>query len=58
MLAKDLKEELKKFEDNTQILVRVKDKDGKIVLVDFGGINKKETENIGVIVPLFKINKE
>lgn len=54
MLAKDLKEELNKFEDDAQILIRAKGEDGTIVLVDFGGINKKETENIGVIVPLFK----
>ncbi|ELV06167.1 hypothetical protein [Brachyspira hampsonii] len=57
MLVKDLKEELKKFEDNTQILVRVKDKDGKIVLVDFGRISKTES-GAGVIVPLFKSIKD
>ena len=58
MLSKDLKEELEKFKDDARILIRAKREDGTIVLVDFGGINKKETENIGVIVPLFKINKE
>lgn len=57
MLVKDLKEELKKFEDNTQIFVRLKDKDGKIVLVDFGGISKTEVGS-GVIVPLFKSIKD
>ena len=57
MLVKDLKEELKKFEDNTQIFVRVKDKDSKIVLVDFGGISKTEA-GAGVIVPLFKLIKD
>ncbi len=54
MLAKDLKEELEKFRDDAQIFIRAKGKDGTIILADFGGINKKETENIGVIVPLFK----
>ncbi|WP_209299112.1 hypothetical protein [Brachyspira hyodysenteriae] len=58
MIVKELKEELEKFEDDTQIFVRVKDEDGEIILSDFGRINKKETENIGVIVPLFKVNKE
>lgn len=56
MLAKDLKEELNKFEDDAQIFIRTKLEDGTIILVDFGGINKKETENIGVIIPLFKNN--
>lgn len=54
MLAKDLKEELNKFEDDAQILIRAKGEDGTIMLADFGRINKSETENIGVIVPLFK----
>ena len=54
MLAKDLKEELNKFEDDAQILIRAKWEDGTIMLADFGRINKSETENIGVIVPLFK----
>ena len=58
MLAKDLKEELNKFEDDAQIFIRTKLEDGTIILVDFGGINKKETENIGVIIPLFKNNEE
>lgn len=58
MLAKDLKEELNKFEDDAQILIRAKREDDTIILADFGGINKSETENIGVIVPLFKVNKE
>ena len=54
MLAKDLKEELNKFEDDAQILIRAKGEDGTLILEDFGRINKSETENIGVIVPLFK----
>ena len=54
MLAKDLKEELEKFKDDAQILIRAKREDDTIILADFGGINKSETENIGVIVPLFK----
>ena len=58
MRVKDLKEELNKFEDDAQILIRAKGEDGTIMLADFGGINKSETENIGVIVPLFKVNKE
>ena len=48
MRVKDL------FEDDAQILIRSKWEDGTIMLADFGRINKSETENIGVIVPLFK----
>lgn len=54
-----VKEELNKFGDDDQIFIRVKSEDGVITLVDFGAINKNETEGYGVIVPLFKLgNKE
>lgn len=58
MIVKELKEELEKFKDDARILIRAKGEDGTIILADFGGINKKETENIGVIIPLFKNNEE
>lgn len=59
MLVKDLKEELKKFEDDDPIFIRGKSENGAITLVNFGAINKNETEGYGVIVPLFKLgNKE
>ena len=58
MLAKDLKEELNKFEDDAQIFVRIKDEKYGITLADFGGIITSEELGLGVIVPLFKVNKE
>ena len=55
MLAKDLKKELEKFGDDDQIFIRGKSEDRVMTLVDFGAINKNETEGYGVIVPLFKL---
>ena len=54
MLAKDLKEELNKFEDDTQIFIRVKNEKDEMILVDFLEITKSEKMGCGVIVPLFK----
>lgn len=58
MLAKDLKEELNKFEDDDQIFIRVKSEDGVITLVDFEAIDKSSLGDFGVIVPLFKLGNK
>ena len=58
MLVKEIKKELENFEDDAQIFVRVKDEKDGITLADFGGIITSEELGLGVIVPLFKVNKE
>lgn len=58
MLVKEFKKELENFEDDAQIFVRVKDEKDRITLADFGGIITSEELGLGVIVPLFKVNKE
>lgn len=58
MLVKDIKQELDKFSDETQILIRVKDENDTIVLADFSKIISSNVLGFGFIVPLFKVNKE
>lgn len=58
MLVKKLKQELNKFSDETQIFIRVKDENGTIILSDFSEIISNDVLGFGVIVPLFKVNKE
>ena len=58
MLVKDLKQELNKFSDETQIFIRVKDNNDTLILSDFPEITSNEVLGFGVIVPLFKVNEE
>ena len=58
MLVKDLKQELNKFSDETQIFIRVKDKNDTLILADFPEITSNDVLGFGVIVPLFKVNEE
>ena len=58
MLVKDLKQELNKFNDETQIFIRVKDKNDTLILADFPEITSNDVLDFGVIVPLFKVNEE
>lgn len=58
MLVKDLKQELNKFSDETQIFIRVKDNNDTLILVDFPEITLNDVLGFGVIVPLFKVNEE
>ena len=58
MLVKDLKQELNKFSDETQIFIRVKDENDTIILSDFPEITSNDVLGFGVIVPLFKVNEE
>ena len=58
MLVKDLKQELNKFSDETQIFIRVKDNNDTLILADFPEITSNDVLGFGVIVPLFKVNEE
>lgn len=58
MLVKDLKQELNKFGDETQIFIRVKDNNDTLILADFPEITSNDVLGFGVIVPLFKVNEE
>ena len=58
MLVKEFKQELNKFEDETQIFIRVKDENDSIILSDFSEIISNDVLGFGVIVPLFKVNEE
>lgn len=59
MLVKDLKQELNKFSDETQIFIRVKkDENDTIILSDFSEIISNDVLGFGFIVPLFKVNEE
>lgn len=58
MLVKDLKQELNKFSDETQIFIRVKDNNDTLILADFSEIISSNVLGFGVIVPLFKVNEE
>lgn len=58
MLVKELKQELNKFSDETQIFIRVKDENDTIILSDFSEIISNGVLGFGVIVPLFKVNEE
>ena len=58
MLVKDLKQELNKFSDETQIFIRVKDNNDTLILEDFPEITSNDVLGFGVIVPLFKVNEE
>lgn len=58
MLVKDLKQELNKFSDETQIFIRVKDNNDTLILADFSEIISNDVLGFGVIVPLFKVNEE
>ena len=48
---------MNKFEDDTQIFIRVKNEKDEMILVDFLEITKSEKMGCGVIVPLLKINR-
>ena len=58
MLVKDLKQELNKFSDETQIFIRVKDNNDTLILADFPEITSNDVLGFGFIVPLFKVNEE
>ena len=58
MLVKDLKQELNKFSDETQIFIRVKDNNDTLILADFPEITLNDVFGFGVIAPLFKVNEE
>ena len=58
MLVKDLKQELNKFSDETQIFIRVKDNNDTLILADFPEITSNDVLGFGVMVPLFKVNEE
>ena len=58
MLVKNLKKELSKFSDDTQIFIRVKDENDTIILADFSKIISSNVLWFGFIVPVSKINKE
>ena len=58
MLVKNLKKELSKFSDDTQIFIRVKDENDTIILADFSKIISSNVLGFGFIVTVSKINKE
>ena len=68
MLVKDLKQELNKLGDETQIFVGVKDdmEENRISLADFSEITLNNTHSVAILVAtktvtlasLFQLNKE
>lgn len=66
MLVKDLKQELNKFSDETQIFIGVKDEDDSIMLSDFFETTFNNAPSVVILVAtkavtlasLFQLNKE
>lgn len=58
MLVKDLKQELNKLGDETQIFIRVKEENDNIMLSDISKIVSNDALGLAAIIPSYTTNEE